>query len=189
MAPTRKNQSNYKRYAVYVLVALLLIGGCLLALEKTGVTDFYSRTTKSPGTSSINGVAPPNTVDYTSPANNDPDPSISTEKNPTQTPPLPVSDNSLSVTITRAGQDAAKGLAAVAAIGGTTSGTCTLELSKGGVIALQKSEPVKQESGLYVCYDFYTSKSALPAAGTYTLKLSVADGSKQGSASQSITIE
>lgn len=189
MAFTRKKHSNRKRYIILSVTGLFVIGATLLVLEKTGVTNFYSRSSQTASSDLPAGVAPPNTVDYSSPANSQPDPSINTEKNPVQTDPATVTDNSLSVTITRAGQDSAKGFAAVAAIGGTTSGTCTLELSKDGAIILQRTTAVKQEGTLNVCYDFYTPKGGLPASGTYTLKISVADDSKQGSATQSVTIE
>lgn len=186
MVRQHTQKSTYKKIVIVIGIALAIVVS-LVIFEKLGYIDVFSSKPKGASANPNSEIAPSNTVDYSSPASNAPDPSINSEKNPTESSP-PVSTNTLSVTITRAGQDASGSFTAVAAIDGASTGTCTLELYKDSVVAFQKSTNIRQEGSLNVCYDFYTVKSDLPAAGEYAAKISAVNGTSTGSSTQKVTI-
>jgi hypothetical protein len=171
-----------RKIALILASVLLLAGFTLFILEKTHVINIYHKSIAQES-----NVKPVNTVDY-SPAtandnaNNDQIKQNSLNDTPQVRP--------LTVTITRATQDpSSKTLIIRALVDGTTSGSCTLELSRGSGAELTKQASVIQQNNTYTCGGFNISQSELPGVGEWTVKLSVSNGSTTASANQNIMIE
>jgi hypothetical protein len=164
---------------VIVIFGTLFIG---VVLEKTGVTDFYSK----PKVETVT-PRPVNDVKY--------EPATTTEQEEGQRRKQelidkynePEKQDSISVTLSAAGQDEPGGPVIVRAlIDGTTSGTCTLTLTS-STNTVTKTATVSNAGTYYMCKGFSVPKSEV-SNGSWDLKLVVETGTKTGEASQTIEV-
>lgn len=110
-------------------------------------------------------------------------PADSSPKNPPQSQPAPAK---VAVTITNASQQSTY-VAVRALVDGTTSGTCTLELSKSGQSTISRQAPLVVQANYVTCQGFNVALSDFPVSGQWTalIKIESAAGAAQ---SQPVTI-
>jgi hypothetical protein len=164
---------------VIVIFGALFIG---LILEKTGVTDFYSKPKVE-----IVAPRPVNDVKY--------EPATTTEQEEGQRRKQelinqynnPEKQDSINITLSAATQDEPGGPIIVRAlVDGTTSGTCTLTLTSGAK-TITKTDVISNAGTYYTCKGFSVAKSEV-SNGNWNLKLVVENETKTGEASQKIEV-
>ncbi len=182
----KKDTSLLKKRFLIAGIVLILMGGVLFTLEKTGVTNFYSRGTDvSDETAGKRGV---NDVDY-SPASDSDNDDINARKEDgsiDQEPNTPDKDTAIQIVFIASSQDTNGGpLIIRTQLYGVTSGTCNLTLTNGG--SVQKSSSVELQNTTYTCR-FDVPKNELPD-GNWDVKLEVVtqDG-RRNEATTSTTI-
>jgi hypothetical protein len=108
-------------------------------------------------------------------------------KNDTPTDSTNNSSSILNITTTALGQDQKQGPILIRTIvDNVTGGSCTYKLSKGSIIKNYSSEV--SFSGTYYSCNYTVPYSDL-SAGTWTIKISVAQDNKSGTASRDVVVE
>lgn len=181
-----KNQTNFSRLALIVASILLIAGFGVLLLEKSGVTNIY---TKPAATPAPDVARPVNTVDY-SPATTSEQAEGERIKNSIieQSNTTPTTPSAITITLSAAGQDNKGGPIIVRSIiNGATSGSCTLSLVKGSATKTYQSSVVSLGT-YYGCEGFSVPITDL-SAGTWKLTLKAnGPGGIEGSAMQDVMV-
>lgn len=175
----KNNQTKRFNYSLFIIpiLATIMICGALFALEKKGITNFYTaspNSSESSQNSPLDGstINPTNTIDY-GPAKVE-DTTVVSDKVP-GTQPIPVVNADLSVTITSVRMNTAGTAFLIkAAVEGTESGSCKVEMNKGSS-ALTSSGGVELVSGLYSCMNLEIPLSELSEKGTWGVIVTVTD--------------
>lgn len=161
---------------------ILVIAFAVFVLEKTHVINLYRKSITKTVV-----LKPVDKIDYSpaTPADNANNDQV--KQDSLKATPNP---SNLGVTITRATQlPDSKALAVRALIEGTTSGTCTLELSQNGSIGLSKQAAISQQNNIFTCNGFDIPQSDLPGVGEWTAKITVNNGTNMVNATQNIMVE
>ncbi len=82
------------------------------------------------------------------------------------------SSSPLSVTVTRAGVVGGQ-LQVGTLVEGTTSGTCTLNISQTGQQTITRTATIQQQNNVYSCPVFYVPTSQFPNQGSWNVSVSV----------------
>lgn len=159
---------KYNKIIILSAAVVFVVGFLLFSLEKLQVTNIYVK----PVAAATQSPRPVNDVDYT-PVTSPSDPTINTEKNLGENSDQTTTPGSVTVTITRANQDASNNLNVGVLVDGAKTGICKLELSKNNIVIVTKTANVTEQSGLTTCAGFSVLATEIPAAGTYDLKISV----------------
>lgn len=147
-----------KKILVITPIALLVLAGTLFALEKTGVTNFYT----SDQTEESSSTTTPNesTIDY-SPATSTDNEDINKQKGSDKTDPAPsaIPQDTAVVTITRANATPS-GVDVTVLLSGISDGTCNLTLTQGTATVISSSS-IKKDGQYTYCDAFNVDRSKL----------------------------
>jgi len=164
---------------------MVLIGGFVVfVLEKTHVINLYHKTT--PRVSAT--TKPTSSIDYSPATANDNANNDQIKKNSLGDTPQ---SQPLNVTITRLTQNPdTKTLIVRALVEGASTGTCTLEFSQSNnPPQLTRQAQISQQNNIFICNGYDIPQSELPGTGTWSVKLTINDGSNSAFATQNIMIE
>ncbi len=179
-----KKSTKFGKIIYFSAIGLLFVGFAVLLLEKSQITDLYSKPVQVTATE-----RPVNDIDYSPPTKEQQQEADQTKQQlieqSNSTSPLP---ETISITLSAAGQDVNGGpLIVRSLVMGTTTGSCTLTLTKEGVTK-EYSNQVTNLGTYYGCEGFNIPVSDL-AAGTWQLTLKANNGNLNGSTSQEVVIE
>jgi len=165
-----KNKKSYKRNIYIVVVFFTLMASII------GIFIFSK---KSSDVTLPNSNTPGVTVDKNA------DNNLNVTKNETS---VTTTNTSISnITTTALGQDQKQGPILIRTIvDNVTGGSCSYKLSKGSIIKNYSSEV--SFSGTYYSCNYTVPYSDL-SAGTWTIKISVAQDNKSGTASRDVVVE
>ena len=175
----KKISKSKRHYLLFLpVIAFALVGG-FLALEKTGVTDFYTKSTPSTETTTsqqfdeVANAEPTNLVDYgpTKPEDtaNVPDKNLNQDTTPT-----PVNlELGATITSTRPNSANTSYLIKVAVVG-TDSGSCQATMTKGSKV-LTSSTSITLSAGQYSCSNLEFPLSGLDESGEWNVTVNITD--------------
>jgi hypothetical protein len=165
-----KNKKSYKRNIYIVVVFFTLMASII------GIFIFSK---KSSDVTLPNSNTPGVTVDKNA------DNNLNVTKNETSV--TTTNTSILNITTTALGQDQKQGPILIRTIvDNVTGGSCSYKLSKGSIIKNYSSEV--SFSGTYYSCNYTVPYSDL-SAGTWTIKISVAQDNKSGTASRDVVVE
>jgi len=165
-----KNKKSYKRNIYIVVVFFTLMASII------GIFIFSK---KSSDVTLPNSNTPGVTVDKNA------DNNLNVTKNETSV--TTTNTSILNITTTALGQDQKQGPILIRTIvDNVTGGSCSYKLSKGSIIKNYSSE-VSFSGTYYSCN--YTVPYADLSAGTWTIKINVAQDNKSGTASKDVIVE
>jgi hypothetical protein len=147
-----------KKILIITPIAVLALAGTLFALEKTGVTNFY--TSDQAEQSSSTTTPNESTIDY-SPATSTDNEDINKKKDGTPTDPSPsvIPQDTAVVTITRANATTS-GVDVTVLLSGISDGTCALTLTQGST-SVTSSSVIKRDGQYTFCDTFNVDRSKL----------------------------
>ncbi len=158
-----------KRFLIAGIV-LILMGGVLFTLEKTGVTNLYGQDKDASKETSSKHTS--DDFDYTPATDTDNDDINSKKEDGSldQTPNTPDKDTDINIVLIASSQDSAGGpLVIRSQVYGITGGTCNLSLTNGDTI--RKSASVELQNTTYSCR-FDVLRNEL-SNGNWNIKLEV----------------
>ena len=181
-------KKSFNRWLVIGPASLLLITGVLFGLEKTNVINLYHSST--PEQTPTTEQRPVNQVDY-SPASTTDNEDINKQKESGQTTTAPAPTNDLNVVLTAKDQSGpSKPLEVRTVITPlTTSGICTLTLSKSGASSITKTVALVDQGSYSTCENLDISADQFSTSGTWNLSLVVTGpNSARGETTASVEI-
>lgn len=184
----KPSQNRKKRIISKILIILLVITVALVALEKTGTTNLYTRKQ----TSTKLSPEPTNTVNYDPPTNEENNAGdVQKSKIVEQEQQAPPEQNTLvtaNVVIVDATQYDNEIEVRAFASNILESGTCTYEF-RNGQQSVQKSQPAYPDASTSPCTTLTIPRSEFSIAGKWNMTVTYASSSSRGSATQEIEIK
>ncbi len=174
-----------KKLLIFTPVTLLVIGGVVFALERTGVTNFYSDPLDTSQEELV--VEPEQKIDYSPASPTDNDDINKQKESGFNQPSAPTPTTTAYVTITRAIATPSS-VELNALLSGVSDGGCTATISNGST-ALTSSSIVTQQDQYTYCANFTFDRSKL-SEGKWQVEVSVtsADGAAKGTGKAELQI-
>lgn len=180
-----KKMNSTLGVVMIICACLLLLGIVLVILEKTHVTNLIANTNQAAEDASGKKIKV-NDIDYNPPSTEEKNLGDQIKSDAQkQTKDSTDTSNVVSVSLSAAAQDEIGGPIVMRSIVGTQVGDCSITLS-GSDYTKSFSTMVENLETYYGC-SLNIATSDMPA-GSYTLTLSVANGSAKGSVSQSLEV-
>lgn len=188
---SQSNTSPVARLIFWAACCGLILSFSIFVLEKSSVTNFYSKPTNHiDQPSPILGVSPVNTIDY-SPTSDEEKSDGETIKqqaaDQANSPEQSTNNSTISVSLSAAGQDEKGGPIIVRTIvNGDSSGTCSVVIKNSNIS--KEYSAVVVNSGTYnSCNGFDIPVNEIPA-GSYSLILTVVSGNNKGTVTQQVEV-
>jgi len=187
MKKLAKNRPIPLRKLIFWVMILLIASGIIVfALEKLHVTNIYTKPAAPSSQDQNSATKPANSVDY-SPATSTEKPTTNQKSQDTTSTKTNNSTQSIYITLSAAGQDAAGGPILVRTIlEGATGGSCSIVIAKSGN-SKTYSAPITWQGTYYSCN--YNIPYADLSVGNWQLSITAKQDTKQGTATAAVAVK
>jgi cytoskeletal protein RodZ len=181
-----KQRISPKLITAALIGGLLVLGGGVIGWQRFHNNSQNTTPTDNPITTSPSDQEPVRSDSPASPDKDEDIPAKQPTKNPTTT-----TSSSLSVDITYHSFNEDTNKAVIRAmVDGATQGTCTATFKKSGYSAVTQTSNVELATSYYTCGKLELARSRFPAAGTWSVSVTLNSGGKSvTSSSETITIK
>lgn len=188
MANTQPSTTTtFGRLIFWAASIALIMSFALFILEKSQVTNLYTKPVSTVSTSPIPNVAPVNTVDYTPATDPEKDEGDQIKQDAAAQDGQNSTTNNISVSLSAASQDEKGGPIVVRAIiNGGNGGQCKVTLTGNGLS--KELTAAVQNVGTYNSCEGFDIPITEISSGSYTLDLTVTSGSSKGSITQTVEV-